>query len=240
MYFSLFVLLLSFALPALAVDEAGQFSPVGLAELAAEADLVALVQVRETDYLRRRDIPVSGSAYLRILIPYKAAAEAGDLVEVYERGLHENECYFPSPDIFEEGRRYLLFAKNDPDEEGRFRGLPAGCALDVLVDSDNRYAVRLPATGISLSDPLEELARPMTFSDAYSIVSDDDLPPALRDSMLAADQVRPYDRLPEAKPGDGTPAPPSGDAPGKEWIYTMGVELTDIRRLMAPGIRTKD
>ena len=46
---------------------------VSLTDLAARSDLVALAQVRDTDYRRQREIPVSGSAYLRVLIPYKGA-----------------------------------------------------------------------------------------------------------------------------------------------------------------------
>ena len=115
-------------------------SPSSLAELAQQAEFVALAQVRDTDYLRRRDIPVSGSAYLKVLIPYKGDAST-DLVEVYEKGLHEHECYFPNPTLFEEGRRYLLFLRRDPENPERYRGLPAGCAVDVLVDEDNALSL---------------------------------------------------------------------------------------------------
>jgi hypothetical protein len=133
-------------------------TPVNLAQLARDADFVGVAQVRDTDYLRRRDIPVSGSAYLRVLIPYKSAAKSAageELIEVYEKGLHEHECYFPNPSVFEEGRRYLLFLRRDPQHAERYRGFEQGCAIDVLVDSDNRYAVRLPVTGIPLADSLQ-------------------------------------------------------------------------------------
>ena len=195
------------------IDRAAE--PVSLAELAANADLVVLAQTKDTDYLMRRGIPVSGSAYLKVLIAYKTDSPA-DLIEVYEKGLHDHECYFPNPTVFEEGRRYLLFLKKDTEDEERYRGLPQGCALDVLVDSENRYAVRYPVTGIDLSDPIGELARGMKFSDGYAIVDDDALLPAQRDAMLSAGQITPY------------------QGPGRRWIYTSGISLTAMRKLMGP------
>ena len=188
---------------------------VSLAELAANADLVVLAQTKDTDYLMRRGIPVSGSAYLKVLIAYKTDSTA-DLIEVYEKGLHDHECYFPNPSVFEEGRRYLLFLKKDAEDEERYRGLPQGCSLDVLVDSNNRYAVRYPVNGIVFSDPVGELAHEMRFSDGYAIVDDDTLLPAQRDAMQAAGQIKPY------------------DGPGRRWIYTRAVSLTDLRELMGP------
>lgn len=188
-------------------------SAVSLTELAAAADLVALVQARDTDYFLRRDIPVSGSAFLKILIPYKMDQDI-DLVEVYEKGLHDNECYFPNPTVFEEGRRYLLFVKRDPEDPERYRGLPQGCALEALVMADNRYAVRWPLDGIRLSDPVEELVTEMEFADGYALVNDDDLPPSERNAMLEAGQI-------------------VADGAGS-WRFTMGIELTALRRLIDP------
>jgi len=216
----------------LGADEATGEEAPGLADLAAAADLVALAQVRDTDYLRRRDIPVSGSAYLKILIPYKPERPQ-DLVEVYEKGLRAGECYFPNPTVFEEGRRYLLLLRRDPDEPERYRGLPQGCALDVLVDADNRYAVRWPLTGLQLSArdraALGEQARPMTFRDPYAVVRDEDLPPAQRDAMLAAGQIAPWSEATDAE--EEALLPPS-EAPPLQWIYTQGVPLGEFRRLL--------
>jgi hypothetical protein len=87
------IILLLHTLPALAEEADDQaVSPVSLAELAMSADLVVLAQVKDTDYFMRRNIPVSGSAYLKVLIPYKVDSPA-DLIEVYEKGLHDQECY---------------------------------------------------------------------------------------------------------------------------------------------------
>lgn len=186
---------------------------ISLSELAAKSDLVVLAQARDTDYFMRREIPVSGSAYLRVLIPYKADPSM-DLVEVYEKGLHENECYFPNPTVFEEGRRYLLFLLRDPEEPERYRGHPEGCALEVLVDSDNHYALRYPVNGIRLSDNMAALATPMSFSDGYALVRDEELPPAQRNAMLQAGQIEAH--------GEDT------------WRYTMGISLGEARGLIAP------
>lgn len=186
---------------------------ISLTDLAAAADLVALVQARDTDYFLRRDIPVSGSAFLKVLIPYKMDQKV-DLVEVYEKGLHQNECYFPNPTVFEEGRRYLLFVRRDPDEPERYRGLPQGCALEVLVTTDNRYALRWPLVGIRVSDPVESLVTDMEFSDGYARVDDESLQPAERNAMLEAGQI--------VEAGDGA------------WRFTRGVDLTALRRLIDP------
>jgi len=204
------------AVPALAEEADDQaVAPISLAELAMSADLVVLAQVKDTDYFMRRDIPVSGSAYFKVLIPYKGHSPA-DLIEVYEKGLHDQECYFPNPSVFEEGRRYLLFLVKDPDNEERYRGLPQGCALDVLVDNDNHYALRYPVNGINLSDPLGELAHNMKFSDRYAIADDEELHPAQREAMLAAGQIMPY------------------ASPELKWMYTKGISLTAVRNLMGP------
>jgi hypothetical protein len=133
--------------------------------------------------------------------------------------LHEHECYFPNPSVFEEGRRYLLFLRRDPQHAERYRGLPSGCAIDVLVDSDNRYAVRLPVTGIPLADSLQELARPMQFADPYATVDDEALPAALRDALLATGLIVPHS--------------PDGEEPSdRRWLFTQGVPLSELRELL--------
>ena len=186
---------------------------VTLSQLSARSDLVALAQVRDPDYRRQREIPVSGSAYLRVLIPYKGATR-DELVEVYERGLRDYECYFPNPTVFEEGRRYLLFLVRDDEEPERFRGHPQGCALEVLVDVEYRYTLRHPADGVLLADDMASMARPTRFADGYSVIEDEELLPARRDSLLAARAI--------VAVGDG------------QWRYTQAVPLDEARRLIAP------
>ncbi|MEJ2383917.1 MAG: hypothetical protein P8Y54_05905 [Xanthomonadales bacterium] len=194
-------------------DASRDAAPPSLTELAAAADLVALGQVRDTDYRRQRDIPVSGSAFLKILIAYKADRHE-DLVEVYEKGLHEHECYFPNPTVFEEGRRYLLFLRRDPEDPERYRGLARGCALEVLVTRDNRYALRFPPNGIELNDALDQRAEAMAFADRYALIADEDLAPAERNALR-----------------DGGYIERAGD---DRWRYTRGVDLSAVRRLIDP------
>lgn len=210
---------------------------VSLSDLASRADLVVLAQARDTDYFMRRDIPVSGSAYLKVLIPYKSPEDSvlpDDIIEVYEKGLHARECYFPNPTVFEEGRRYLLFLKQDPEVEDRYRGMPEGCAIDVLVDSNNRYALRYPVSGIRLSDPLEPLATAMEFRDPYAVVDDEALPPAEREAMLNAGHIVAYTAEDNAI-DTSTRWAPDAEPKGRQWIYTRGIDLTAARKLMFTG-----
>jgi hypothetical protein len=206
----LLIVLLSPSLPA-----SEEVDPVGLSELAGRSDFVALAQVRDTDYRLRRDIPVSGSAYLRPLITYKGDGDV-EVFEVYEMGLREHACYFPNPDVFEEGRRYLVFLVRDEQETDRYRGHPQGCALAVLVDADNRYALRFPADGIALVDDLDALAQPMRFADRYAVIADGDLVPMRRDKLLQQNAIEA--RGPRA------------------WRYTRGIPLTEARRLIEPRV----
>ena len=219
--------LLFLSLPSLA-DEG--VAPVSLAELAQKADLVALAQVKDTDYFYRRQYPVSGSAYLKVLISYKMD-QADDLIEVSEKGLHENECYFPNPGVFEEGRRYLVFLRRDAEKPGLYRGLTEGCALDILVDANNGYALRLPASGIRLSDPLEELAQKMRFSDPYALENEESLGSTRRNIMLDSGLMTPRES-PADHQAPGVFGATTKTSETRQWIYTTGIDLTIIRRLM--------
>lgn len=189
---------------------------ISLADLAAEADVVALVQMRDGDYRYQRNFPISGSAYLKVLIPYKVDQPL-EMIEVYEKGLHPNECYFPNPTVFEEGRRYLVFLKRDPNDDERYIGLPQGCALDVLVTRDNSYALRFPATGIELGDSLLSFATEQNYADPYARETDESLDSAQRDDWLAKGWLR-----------------QESDEDGDGFVYTLGLTLNDVRALMGP------
>lgn len=182
-----------------------------LADLAATADLVAVVRVTGTDYVYTRDFPSEGSAYLSILIPYKPAHLKQDLVEIYEKGLHAHECYFEDPEYFGEGRRYLGFFRKDPKNPDAFRGLPAGCALEVLVTADNRYALRLPLDGFELGNTLEQFASEMDFRDRHAVLDEDAVSPDRRNTLLEQGLLKRH--------GDG-------------YIYTRGIDLTTARGLL--------
>jgi hypothetical protein len=151
------ILTLMLALPHAAAQES---SPPMTAEgtlhpsrLAAESDLVVLVQLERTDYQRRRGFPVSGTAWARVLLRYKVP-EPIDLVRIDEEGFGPDRCYFPDVPLWQELPRYLLFLERG---EGRdYTGHRAGCMLEVLVTRDNRYAVRWPQDDLLLNE--EDLA----------------------------------------------------------------------------------
>lgn len=202
-----------------------------LRALAQQADVIALVQVKDTDYFTRRGIPVSGSAYLKVLIPYRMDRPQ-QMIEIRESGLHPGECYFPNPTVFEEGRRYLVFLRRDPEDDSRYRGLDAGCAIDVLVAADNRYAARYPVTGIDLADALGELAEKLRFSDPYAIVADADLSPADRNEWQEHGLIVPW-QAPAAESGEPLTPPASTPTP-RQWLYTRGIPLSRLRGVMGP------
>lgn len=231
-----FILSAALFLPLQAKDEPPG-AAVSLAGLAQKADAVVLAQVKDTDYFYRHDYPVSGSAYLKVLIPYKLEKDI-DILEINEKGLHENECYFPGPTVFEEGRRYLLFLKYDPEKPESFRGLAAGCALEILVDKDNRYTLKYPVSGIDLSDSLEELARETTFSDPYAIENEDSLTSTERNILLEAGLIRPW-AAPSGDVEPGVFGVPQKSYEGKQWIYTKAIDLTTIRKLMEPELNNR-
>jgi hypothetical protein len=191
---------------------------ISLQNLAASADVIALAQVRDTDYFYRRDFPVEGSAYLQALIVYKTNKPL-DIIEVFEQGLHQNECYFPNPDVVEEGQRYLLFLQVDDELPDRYRGLSHGCALDVLVARDNSYALRLPVTGAKLSDPLSGSAKTIDYSDPYALENTESLGSDEINGLLKSGLIKPHE--------DG-------------FQYTKGVDLGEIRKLMGEAGLSED
>lgn len=217
---SLVAALLVTALPCAApAEEEAQFPVASLERLVAESDLVALVQVADTDYEYARDFPVGGSAFLRVLIPYRLTGPVGELVQVYEEGLHAHECYFENPEVGREGRRFLVFLRRHPRYEGQFEGLDPGCALEVLVTADNRYALRYPPSGIELSDDLGDLVRPLDFQDRYAQFEDEDMTVAERNRLLEDGHL---ERFPEG------------------YRYTHGVALSDIRKRLGDAALTLD
>ena len=182
-----------------------------LDELAQKADLVAVAQVRDTDYVYTRSFPSEGSAFLGILIVYKSAKSTGEIIQVNEKGLRPNECYFENPTVLEEGRRFLVFLRQDPEDPENYRGLQEGCALEILVTRENRYALKFPVEGISLANKLDKLVVKYDFRDNYALVSDEVISPPLRDDLLTSGLIIPYQ--------------------GK-FKYTHGIDLTEARKLI--------
>lgn len=189
-----------------------EIAPISLSELAMKADLVAIAQVKDTDYVYARSYPNEGSAFLKILIDYKLNNPAEEIIEVYEKGLHAGECYFENPTVLEEGRRYLVFLRLDPEDPEIYRGLAEGCALELFVTDENRYAFKYPVEGIKLQDQLDSLVAEFNYHDNYAVVTEESLSPAKRDELLADGLIIPYE----------------GD-----FKYTHGIDLTTVRNLIS-------
>ncbi|NNE04809.1 MAG: hypothetical protein HKN15_03680 [Xanthomonadales bacterium] len=199
-------------------EEAEKPAP-SLSELAAAADLVALVRVLDTDYQYTRNFPSGGSAFLEVLIPYKVSRPLEDILEVYEEGLHEGECYFENPSVLEEGRRHLVFLRFHPQVEDQYQGLDQGCRLEMLVTADNGYALRYPLNGIEVSDDVQGLAQQMRYADGYAVFKFEDLPADERvwleeNGYLARE--------------------------GEHYRYTHGIPVSEVRKLMGPEALTLD
>jgi len=205
--------------PAREPGDAGGAQPARLADLVAEADLVALVRVLDTDYEYVRGFPAGGTAFLQVLLPYKVSRPLEDVIQVYEEGLHEGECYFDNPSVLEEGRRHLVFLRFSKEVKEQYNGLPSGCRLDVLVNDRNLYALRYPLSGIELADDFSAHAEPMAFRDAHAVVPDEDISPDERNDLLAAGFLERVD---------------------EGYRFSQGIDLTRFRELMGPEALTRD
>ena len=51
----------------------------------------------------------------------------------------------------------LVFFRIDKKDPETYRGLTQGCALEILVADNNRYALKYPLEGIELTDKLDAL-----------------------------------------------------------------------------------
>lgn len=202
-----------------AETEKAEITPLSLAELAAQADLVALVQIADTDYEYTRDFPSGGTAFLKVLIPYKVTRALEDLIEVYEEGLHDFECYFPNPTVLEEGRRFLVFLRFSAEVNEQYNGLAQGCALEVLVTRENRYALRYPLEGMALLGDHGQHAAELAFADAYALVDDNNMSPDKRNAFLKEGWLV---------------------EDGERYRFTHGIDLSRARQLLGPEILTLD
>lgn len=110
------------------------------AEATGWADLVAIAQVEDIDYKKIRNLNASGTAWLKILVPYKGEVNKDDYIEVKAEGLEDWACYYP--DRINEGERFLVFLKKD--KNGLYSGFKPWCQLQVLLDDQGRYALRYP------------------------------------------------------------------------------------------------
>jgi hypothetical protein len=202
-----------------AQEPAPEPAPPALAELASAADLIAVVRVLDTDYAYTREFPSGGSAFLEVLVPYKVSRPLEDIIEVYEEGLHAGECYFRNPTVLQEGSRHLVFLRFSEDVEDQYNGLEPGCSLEVLVTTENRYALRFPLNGMDITDELSGLATEMVFQDENALIRDEDITPPVRVSLVEQGYL-----VPE----------------GERFRLTHGVPLEEVRKLLGPAGLTLD
>ncbi|MGK7296960.1 MAG: hypothetical protein ACNS61_14245 [Candidatus Wenzhouxiangella sp. M2_3B_020] len=197
--------------------------PHWLAERAATSDIVALAQLDRIDYEYKRGYPVSGRAWLRPLITYKSAEPLTGILVVGEQGLKDNECYFPRVDPWDERPRYLLFLVEDEDKD-TLGGHPDGCAIEILVDSGGGYAARWPQPAFGGENgrggpAIRDLVERMTFQGPMARIDASDMLDHRRRDRAERDFM---------------------DIDGKSLVPTRGIELTELRRLMQPGLETEE
>lgn len=214
----LFLLPLSLliALPCPARDD-----PHWLAERAGSSDIVVLAQIDRIDYEYERGLPVDGRAWFRPLITYKSHWPLNGIFSVREKGLSENECYFPRMAPWDERPRYLLFLVRD-EETGTTRGNPDGCAIEILVTADGSYAARWPQPAFGGEsgrgdEALQALVEEMIFQGPGARIDAGDMPAHRRRARAQRDFMRLEDST---------------------LIPTRGIALTELRRLMQPGLET--
>lgn len=193
-----------------------------LATRAGSADTVVLSQLERVGYEYERDFPVAGEAWLRPLITYKSRSPLEDLLVVREQGLGENECYFPRMAPWDERPRYLLFLIEHPEDK-TFKGHPDGCAIEILVTASGSYAARWPQPAFGGEhgrgdEVLESLVEEMTFQGPMARIDASD--------MLAHQRRQRAER--EFMRLEGTTL-----------IPTRGVELSELRNVMRPGLETE-
>lgn len=198
---------------------AGAQSTHWLGVRAATSDLVVLAQLERTDYEYERGFPVAGEAWFRTLIRYKASIPIKGVLIVQEQGLHENECYFKQPMPWDERPRYLLFLRHDPDT-GSIRGHPDGCAIEILVRTDNSYAARWPQPAFGGEHgrgdaQLQSLVEEMEFQGPSARIDGSELLEHQRRARAERDFLR---------------------IEGTDLIPTRGIELSSLRRLIQPGL----
>lgn len=193
-----------------------------LAELAANADLIAIVQVEDTTYeYVRRKFPVKGTGYLKVLLPYKGDAEQGTLIQVPESGLTDTTCYYPRLDLFQvEGARFLAFLSHEKDDV--YKGIAPYCHLPVFVTDSAQYALKFPVPGVAFENL--DLVRQLQFADPAAYVDTNDMT-RMQIEALKAEFAQPVPTKP-------------GFPPDTRFVYTRGIMLGDVRAAMFPPEQT--
>jgi len=133
-------------------------------EAASWADVVAVAQVLNVDYIKTRDLNAQGQAFLTVRVPYKGVKK-NDMLIVSAKGFEEQVCYYP--DRIEEGERFLVFLKNSANE-GEYHGFKPWCQLQVLLTDTGEYALRYPMdTNIKVAP---ELIKEINYNDPHAVI----------------------------------------------------------------------
>ncbi len=133
-----------------------------LAEAAQWADLVAIAQVDDIDYIQTRNLNAMGQTYLHIRVPYKGTKK-DELIIVNAKGFDDWVCYYP--DRVNEGERFLVFLKATKNQY-EYVGFKPFCQLQVLLTDTGEYALRYPLDAdIELPD---ELVSTLQFNDPHA------------------------------------------------------------------------
>ncbi len=141
--------------------------PVALnsfAEAAEWADVVAIAQIVNIDYLKTRELNSQGQAFLKVRVPYKGTKK-NDLLIVSAKGFEDHVCYYP--DREDEGQRYLVFLKKSQND-GEYHGFKPFCQIQVLLTDTGEYAIRYPLdTAIEVAP---ELVKEINFNDPHAVI----------------------------------------------------------------------
>ncbi|RFF27672.1 hypothetical protein DZK25_06555 [Wenzhouxiangella sp. 15181] len=157
-------------------DETSESEPVTTpSQRAAESDYVALAQLDIYKYEEKREVPVGGASWFDVLVPYKVPAPI-ERLKVVEEGFGEGKCYFEDVELFTEMPRYLLFLVNYEDgDPGEVRGHPDGCALPIVITTDNQYVVRWPIENMRFEEDVESLVQEFEFQGPGAFIDLSDL-----------------------------------------------------------------
>ncbi len=199
-----------------------QRSDPSLADLTEQSDLVAIAQVTVTDYQKTRDFPSSGSAYLTVLIPYKGI-EKGQLIEVTEKGLDDDACYYPEIEIMQmEGDRFLVFLNKDSKKADSYHGYLPSCQIPIFVTSDSSYAIGAPVFDINIP---QEHIQPITFGDPAAIIDLTEWPKSEADRYAESFNL--------------TQIPPRADQQENTrlFMYTQGILVDGLYKMLFPDGR---
>ncbi|TDR22502.1 hypothetical protein [Marinicella litoralis] len=131
---------------------------------AAWADVVAIAQVVNIDYLKTRDLNSQGQGFLTVRVPYKGVKK-NDLLIVSSKGFEDHVCYYP--DRIEEGERFLVFLKESKNQ-GEYHGFKPFCQLQILLTDTGEYALRYPLD--AKIDVPSDLIEDITYNDPHAVI----------------------------------------------------------------------